>query len=100
EADDSAAPMKAPQITGSDVDWNAVRQAALDFVASASEDDKINPLAKLNADTGKLFAQIETSPVPVLLPFDTTSYLHDIAQGAAGDSGKYLFGFAPALFFP
>jgi hypothetical protein len=99
-ADDTAVPMKIPQITVSDIDWDTVRKAALNFVAFASDDDKINPLAKLNVDTGKLFAQIETSPVPVLLPFDTAAYLHDTSQGSAGDKSKYLFGFSPALFFP
>jgi hypothetical protein len=99
-ADDSAAPMKAPQITISNIDWDAARKAALDFVSSASDDDKINPLAKLNADTGKLFAQIGTSPVPVLLPFDTTTYLHDVVEGSVGDRSKYLSGFSAVLFFP
>jgi hypothetical protein len=99
-ADDNAAPMKAPQIIVSAVDWDAVRKTALDFVSSASDDDKINPLAKLNGETGRVFAQIETSPVPVLLPFDTAAYLRDPAQGSAGDGSKYLFGFSAALFFP
>jgi hypothetical protein len=99
-ADDNAAPMKAPQITVSAVDWDAVRKTALDFVSSASDDDKINPLVKLNGETRKAFAQIETSPVPVLLPFDTAAYLRDTAQGSASDRSKYLFGFSPALFFP
>lgn len=99
-ADDSIAPMKAPQITVSAIDWEAARKAALDFVSPASDDDKINPLARLNADTGRLFAQIETSAVPVLLPFDTAGYLHDIAQDSVGDKNKYFSGFSPALFFP
>ncbi len=100
QAGDSAAPMKTPQLTVSKIDWDAVGKTSWAFVASASDDDKINPLAKLNADTGKLFAQIETSPVPVLLPFATTAYLRDVAEGDPGDKSKYLSGFDPVLFFP
>ncbi len=92
--------MKLPQITINDIDWDAARKISLDFIASASDDEKINPLVKLNTETGKVFAQIETSPVPVLLPFDTAAYVRDIAQGSAGDNSKYLSGFVPALFFP
>lgn len=99
-AEDSTAPMKAPQITVSKVDWDAAREASLDLIGSASDDDKINPLAKLNADSRKLFPQIETSPVPVLLPFDGAAYLRDAAESDAGDGGKYLFGFDLRLFFP
>jgi hypothetical protein len=99
-ADDGRPPMRLPQITATDIDWDAARKVSLDFIASASDDDKINPLAKLNTETGKVFAQIETSPVPVLLPFDTAAYARDIAQGSAADNRKYLSGFAPALFFP
>ena len=90
--------MKAPKVALADVDWDAVRAALANF--GTSNDEK-GALARLNAATAKVLPNIATSPVPVLLPFDTAAYLRDSAQGSAGDTSKYLSGFsAVAVFFP
>jgi murein DD-endopeptidase MepM/ murein hydrolase activator NlpD len=90
--------MKSPRLSAADVDWSAVRTALADLEPLKSQTDV---LTQLNAAIAKVFPKIATSPVPVLLPFDTAAYLHDTALGAAGDAGKYLSGFSAAtLFFP
>jgi hypothetical protein len=97
-AQDAALEMKAPKVALADVDWGAVRAALANF---GTFDDAKGALARLNAATAKVFPNIAGSPVPVLLPFDTSAYLRDSAQGSAGDTSKYLSGFsAVAVFFP
>ena len=101
----AAAEMKGPIVLSVDVDWDAARAAlagldqltAPDATAGAPE-----PLTRLNSATEKIFPKIATSPVPVLLPFDTAAFLRDQAQGTTGDdSNKYLSGFhAPTFFYP
>jgi murein DD-endopeptidase MepM/ murein hydrolase activator NlpD len=103
--------MKLPRISISEVDWTSVRTALASFDTLASHDNETDVLTRLNAVTAKAFADIATSPVPVLLPFDTTAYLRDAAQGNgaqansaqanAGDVAKYLSGFTSVpIFFP
>jgi len=93
--------MKLPHISVAEVDWASVRTALAGFDTLASHDDETDVLMRLNAVTAKAFADIATSPVPVLLPFDTAAYLRDAAQGNAGDATKYLSGFTGVpIFFP
>ena len=57
-------------------------------------------LARLNAVMSQRFAGLATSPVPVLLPFDTAALLRDQADGAAATGNeRYLSGFHAAKFF-
>jgi hypothetical protein len=103
-AQERPAEMSGPRISAAEMDWGAARAAlagldqlpAHDDTASAPAPDVVT---RLNAATETIFAKIATSPVPVLLPFDTAAYLHDLAQGQAGDTGKYLAGFHAATFF-
>jgi hypothetical protein len=103
--------MKLPRVSISEVDWTSVRTALGSFDTLALHDGETDVLTRLNAITAKAFADIATSPVPVLLPFDTAAYLRDAAQsngaqgnstqGNAGDVAKYLSGFTSVpIFFP
>lgn len=58
-------------------------------------------LMQLNAVTLPIFAGINQSPVPVLLPFDTGMYLSARASGAPESLtlSHYQAGFQPAEFF-
>jgi hypothetical protein len=58
-------------------------------------------LMQLNAITASIFAGVNQSPVPVLLPFDTPGYLADrMSDAAAGlGSSRYLSGFRSVDFF-
>src|ERR1700742_2887347 len=89
-AQDIPPEMKSPKVVLTDVDWSAVHAALANIGMADTGDD---PLASLNAATARVFANIATSPVPVLLPFDTTSYLRDTSKVGAGDISKYLSGF-------
>jgi len=88
--------MKAPRIVAATVDWPAVRMALAVVPTLAASD---HPLARLNAATGSIFSNIGASTVPVLLPFDTASFLTDKAAGALGDITKYMPGYSPTNVF-
>jgi murein DD-endopeptidase MepM/ murein hydrolase activator NlpD len=122
----AAQDMKSPRISPTRVDWDAV-------VADLRVGDPPSPtaapelMAKLNRATGERFANIAASPVPVLLPFDTTAFLHarltaaipsaagksrpaaaetqapalepQPGTGPAEPEPNYLFGFAAVPFF-
>ncbi len=108
----AAQEMKTPRISPTQVDWDAV-------VAELGASDAPNPdaprlaaadaMANLNRATGERFANIAASPVPVLLPFDTASFLRERTTAANGSSapdltpnppgGNYLFGFNAVPFF-
>jgi hypothetical protein len=95
----SAAPqiqMQGPRISTVSVNWDAVRGAlyAITPLGSAK-----NALTRLNGATQRFFPDIGASPVPVLLPFDTASFLTDDAAGAATDKSKYMSGYSAANFF-
>jgi hypothetical protein len=98
--------MKSPRLATADVDWSAVRAELADLVPLTAQGDTRgvtapDPLTRLNAVTAKVIARIAASPVPVLLPFDSATYLRDAAQGTMADAGKYLSAFhAVTLFFP
>lgn len=98
--------MASPRITTMQVDWDAVRAAlaASDQEAPAPgtvDTSAADPLIGLNEATGKVFANVAASGVPVLLPFDTGAFLRDRAQETAGDASRYTSGFrTPSLFYP
>ena len=62
---------------------------------------RIPALVQLNAITGAVFAGVNQSPVPVLLPFDTPGYLADRLSGSLSIPipGRYLSGFQNVDFF-
>jgi murein DD-endopeptidase MepM/ murein hydrolase activator NlpD len=99
----TAAPddMKSPRLSAADVDWSAVRGTLADLDPLKSGDAAPDVLTRLNSAIAKILPKIATSPVPVLLPFDTAAYLRDAAQNTAGEAGKYLSGLSAAtLFYP
>jgi hypothetical protein len=112
EAKPAAAPppaipeMKSPRVSSVDVDWTAVHTALSDLSPLLAEDHpdgtKPSTLARLNDATQSAFPNIAASPIPVLLPFDTATFLKDKAanKGAAPDRNKYFGGFtATNVFF-
>jgi hypothetical protein len=88
--------MKPPRITAVTVDWTAARAAIAAVPALAADHD---PLARLNTATASVFSNIGASAVPVLLPFDTASFLADKAAGTAGDTSKYMPGYSATNIF-
>jgi hypothetical protein len=114
EAKPAAAPptaipeMKSPRVSSVDVDWAAVHAALSDLSPLLTEDHpdgtKAGTLARLNETTQSAFPNIASSPIPVLLPFDTAAFLKDKAanKGAAPDRSKYFGGFTASniFFFP
>jgi Peptidase family M23 len=116
--------MKSPRISPTHVDWDAVAAQLAAITApgttepstaapsaEAAPPPSINSIAatelveSLNRATGERFAGIATSPVPVLLPFDTAAFLRDRVAKAAATSatnlpaGNYLLGFNAVQFF-
>ncbi|MGH6728295.1 MAG: M23 family metallopeptidase [Pseudolabrys sp.] len=89
--------LQRPVITRSEVDWDAA--------AATLPDRGTKPPAetfkRLNAATGKRFAGIEKSTVPVLMPFDIDAFRKDIADDKpqAASSERYFGGFHPTKFF-
>jgi hypothetical protein len=101
----AAQEMKGPRITPTHVDWDSV---AADLGALEPGNSAAVPelMAKLNRTTGERFANIATSPVPVLLPFDTATFLRDRAAASEPDAAStnapadpYLSGFNSVPFF-
>jgi len=80
--------MQSPRVSFAEADWAAARPALAG----------VDPLT-LNAATERIFPKIGASPVPVLLPFDTTTFLKDDAADSAGESGKYFLGVQTLSFF-
>ena len=109
---------KTPAVSAVHVEWRAVLDqlrseiSATPSVASAftfsgqrrvpASDPRSTPaLMQLNAVTSKIFAGIERSPVPVLLPFDTAAFLDARANGvpASLSLSKYQADFRPVDLF-
>ena len=72
----SAQEMKSPRVSFAHVDWEEVASALASVEPLRAADNKgdtalPSAIAHLNVATAKLFPSIATSPVPVLLPFDT-----------------------------
>jgi murein DD-endopeptidase MepM/ murein hydrolase activator NlpD len=110
----AAQEMIPPRLSFAQVDWAAAfaTLADIDALRPAATAARLRPanagvnrqtsraFARLNAIMAQRFAGVATSPVPVLLPFDTGALLNDQAAGTA-DSGneRYLSGFHAAKFF-
>ncbi|MEH2608940.1 M23 family peptidase [Bradyrhizobium sp. AZCC 1693] len=106
---------RTPSITAVRVEWRAVLDQLRTEIATqpgiASRftfgqrrvpawDPRSTPaLVQLNAINASLFAGIGRSPVPVLLPFDTASYLDDQADGTLLPLSRYQADFHPADLF-
>jgi hypothetical protein len=105
--------MTPPHLTSAKVDWTAalgsladvaeLRMAALGATARPARtgaNRMPRTLARLNAAMSPRFAGVATSPVPVLLPFDTDALLRDLAAGVAPEGNeRYLAGFQASKFF-
>ena len=89
--------MQSPAVTLSTVDWDAAAASLPD----RGSDTPVAAFARVNAVTGKRFPGIEKSTVPVLLPFDVTAFVKDVADGNAdaAASDKYFGDFHPTKFF-
>jgi hypothetical protein len=110
----TAEEMKAPRLSHIDPDWNAVAtdlgaigplttppsQTRPDASAPGTKSAGAQSITELNRATADLFPNIATSPVPVLLPFDTTAFLNDRSAGITGKrADDYLSGFHLSPFF-
>ena len=96
----AAQDMKSPRISHAQVDWDAVGAELSTIEALKPAATPAERVADLSRATGKRFANIAASPVPVLLPFDTAAYLRDHAEGTANPAaGSYLTGFQGTPFF-
>jgi hypothetical protein len=112
----AAGELRTPSIAAVRVDW----RAALDQLRSdinsepsiasrfafgarhrvAAWDARATPaLVQLNAITSPIFAGIARSPVPVLLPFDTASWLAEGNAGTESDVSEHQADFRPVDFF-
>jgi hypothetical protein len=101
--------MEGPRLLHGHADWNAaaadletLRQLSL-AVPLEGPAAPTKPLPTsiegLNEVTGELVAKIATSPVPVLMPFDTAAYLRDRAADMAKPADQYMSGFHLSPFF-
>lgn len=106
QAEDKPAGMTPPRVTIAEVDWSAAIKRLrtetrnVPLGRSAPGSSLPRALARLNAAMSPHFPGITASPVPVLLPIDTTALLRDLATGVAGeDSAAYLSGFHASKFF-
>ncbi len=79
-------------------DWNEAK-AALDAADAPPPPEGASRLDQFNKAVADRFLGIAASPVPVLLPFDVSTYLRDQASGQAKAGDTYLSGFRPSGFF-
>ena len=93
----AAGEMESPVITLSDVN----RDAAAASLTEPGTQPPAEAFGRLNAITGKRFAGIDKSTVPVLLPFDIDAFRKDAAEGKpdAVTSDKYFGKFRQTKFF-
>jgi hypothetical protein len=95
--------MKRPNVSRVEVDWDAVRAALADVAPLVAGHHpgagKTDPVSGLNEAAKKIFPKIDVSPVPVLLPFDTSALLRDEAAGTAIERDNYLSGLHASRFF-
>jgi hypothetical protein len=68
---------------------------------AASEPRSMPALVQLNAITSEIFTGIGRSPIPVLLPFDTSAWVEARQNGAAdpANAARYQSDFRPADVF-
>ena len=114
----SAEPFRSPQISVVRVDWRAARDQlrselsaapalAADFAFVRQQrvgnfDPRSVPaVVQLSAATSAVFSGIGRSTVPVLLPFDTPSFLEARQSGvqSAAPLSRYQADFRPVDFF-
>jgi murein DD-endopeptidase MepM/ murein hydrolase activator NlpD len=110
-ASSAAEEIRSPRLSFARVDWTAatVALAEIDGLRPASPRNKFRrnigvgrstALGSLNTIMAQRFTGVANSPVPVLLPFDTTALIRDQADGtASADNERYLAGFHAAKFF-
>jgi hypothetical protein len=113
-ANATAGEMRPPRLSFAQIDWSAAAGALVDVDAlrPAARSGRLrlsslgparpgsSALGRLNAIMAQRFTGVATSPVPVLLPFDTEALLRDLAAGtASNDNDRYLSGFDPINFF-
>jgi hypothetical protein len=93
----AAGELEKPIITLSEVNWDAAAASLTD----RGNETPAEAFARLNAITGKRFAGIGKSSVPVLLPFDVDAFRKDVADNKpeAVTSNKYFGQFQPTKFF-
>jgi hypothetical protein len=91
----AASEMQPPHVSYINPDWDAV---AADLTSTASA--RGPTIADLNRATAQLFPNIAASPVPVLLPFDTSAFLSDRDASVTDKPvDPYLKGFHLSPFF-
>jgi murein DD-endopeptidase MepM/ murein hydrolase activator NlpD len=116
----AAEDMKGPRISSIRMDWDALSPELLalerplpldspDATQDNPQEEAKRPpataadvIARINLTTGNQFANIASSPVPVLLPLDTPALLRDRAEAADAthaQAGNYLLGFNSVPFF-
>jgi hypothetical protein len=100
----AASDMQNPHVSFAQVDWDAVQSSLSKYDGlkpDASDPSSANEIVRLNTATFDRFPGVSKSSVPVLLPFDTATFLSDHAAGL--DLGKptdsYLAGFHETKFF-
>jgi hypothetical protein len=98
--------MQSPRVSFADVGWEAVRSSLSKYDQLKPETGSApapNEIVQLNTATFERFPDIGASSVPVLLPFDTATFLVDRAAGLdqSKPTDAYLSGFhATKFFFP
>ena len=106
-----AGEMRPPRISPVAIDWGEVfaRLQSLDEGTSTVEQQSkhapasaADAISRINRATAQRFSNIGTSPVPVLLPFDTSAFMRDregAAESALSEPADYLLGFNSVPFF-
>ena len=87
----AAQEMKLPQISRTHADWDSVATELTSL-------DGFKDTLDLNRSAAAIFPDIGASPVPVLLPFDTASFLRDLANDVPLKP-DYFSGFHAPSFF-
>src|SRR5262245_4772938 len=75
--------MKPPQIVPVAVDWDAAKSELIATPGRPPELGADEAIMRLNAAAARQFANIATSPVPVLLPFNAVAALRAAPEGTA-----------------
>jgi murein DD-endopeptidase MepM/ murein hydrolase activator NlpD len=100
----AASEMQDPHVSFARVDWHAVKISLSKYdllKPDANDASSANEIVRLNTATFERFPDIGKSSVPVLLPFDTATFLSDRAAGLdqAKPTDAYLAGFHITKFF-
>ena len=81
----SAPEARSPRITVATLDWDAAVTALAGVVSLPPHPEDAGAeriLSHVNLAAGLIFRNVAASPVPVLLPFDIETYLHDYTAGS------------------